>query len=345
MSGIPKQTSGVKTTSKETGQIYSKHLLALRDYWTPLKLWNLLHCELEKRRRTISTQAMPYVAVIDVTNACNLRCPGCPSGAGVYGRPKTMLDLGRLARFLDETGRYLLLASLYNWGETLLHPQAPEIVKMVHERRIFTSISTNLNIRNLDRLNAICDAGLDYLIISADGATPESYRKYRVGGDFELVLSNIKHVAEYRRSKMRSRPILEWQVLTFSHLEAELEQVESLAERLGVDRVNTKGPTAPRASSRHPKRCKVASTGVQKPVVCCGTTSFCRRTAGLRRAATYIIRKMILAISIKVLYPRLATTRGTERRASCSIPRLPASWTPNWTIHAYVVRSCMRSRI
>lgn len=214
MSGIPKQTSGVKTTSKETGQIYSKHLLALRDYWTPLKLWNLLHCELEKRRRTISTQAMPYVAVIDVTNTCNLRCPGCPSGAGVYGRPKTMLDLGRLARFLDETGRYLLLASLYNWGETLLHPQAPEIVKMVHERRIFTSISTNLNIRNLDRLNAICDAGLDYLIISADGATPESYRKYRVGGDFELVLSNIKHVAEYRRSKMRSRPILEWQVLT-----------------------------------------------------------------------------------------------------------------------------------
>ncbi len=234
-----------QTTQVETGQISSKHLLALRDYWTPARLWNLLQCEVEKRRRVLNTRAMPYVAVIDVTNACNLRCPGCPTGAGIYGRPKTLLDLGRLERFLDETGRYLLLANLYNWGETLLHPQAPDIVKMVHARRIFTSISTNLNIRNPDRLDAICDAGLDYLIISADGATPESYRKYRVGGDFDLVLSNIRHIVEHRRSKGRSRPILEWQVLTFGHLEPELEQVQALAERLGVDRVNRKGPTAP----------------------------------------------------------------------------------------------------
>ncbi len=231
----------------ETGRIYSKHWLALRRYATPVKLWNLLRCEWEKQRRVATAAAMPYTAVIDVTNVCNLRCPGCPTGAGIEGRARTLLDRDKLERFLDQAGRYLVMASLYNWGEPLLHPQAPEIVRLVHRRRIFTSISTNLNIRSTERLDAVCDAGLDYLIVSADGATAESYRRYRVGGDFDLVLRNIKHIVAYKRAKGTDRPLIEWQVLTFGHLEAELEQIRALASELGVDRVNRKGPTAPPA--------------------------------------------------------------------------------------------------
>jgi len=192
-----------------------KHLLALRDYWTPTKLYNIARCEIEKRFRVTHTRAMPYTATIDVTNACNLRCPGCPTGIGIVGRKKTMMDLHHLQIFLDQAGPYLVIAHLYNWGESLLHPQAVAIVKMIHDWRIFTSISSNLNIKDFSKIKAVCDAGLDHLIISADGATSDSYRKYRVGGDFELVLENIRRIVAYRKECGRRRPILEWKLLAF----------------------------------------------------------------------------------------------------------------------------------
>ena len=230
---------------RTNGSIALKHLLALRDYWTPLKIYNLILCEIEKRGQILNTHSMPYIAKIDVTNACNLRCPGCPTGAGILGRQKTVLDLNRLEKFLKETAKYLFIAHLYNWGETLLHPQAPEIVKMVHDRKIFTSISSNLNLKDFSKIEAVCEAGLDHIIISADGATEESYKKYRVGGNFELVLDNIRRLVAYRRSRKKTRPILEWQIVAFNYLESELERAFALAEELGVDWFTVRGPIAP----------------------------------------------------------------------------------------------------
>jgi MoaA/NifB/PqqE/SkfB family radical SAM enzyme len=235
----------VNSNLRNTGTLTRRHWIALRDYWTPRKLLNLAVCEAEKRMHVVSPRAMPYTATIDVTNACNLRCPGCPTGAGIVGRPKQMLDLDRLDRFLDETGKYLLITHLYNWGETLLHPRAAEIVERVHRRRIFTSISSNLNIRDFGVIERVCDAGLDHLIVSADGATAETYRRYRVRGDFELVKENVRRIVDYRQRKKRSRPILEWQILSFNYLEDELGAARELARELGVDWFRIKGPTTP----------------------------------------------------------------------------------------------------
>lgn len=235
----------VNANRKKAGSLTQRHWMALRDYWTPRKLLNLALCEAEKRMHVLNPRGMPYTATIDVTNSCNLRCPGCPTGAGIVGRPKQMLDLGRLERFLDETGKYLLIANLFNWGETLLHPHAAQIVEMVHRRRIFTSISSNLNIRDFGVIERVCDAGLDYLLISADGATAESYARYRVRGDFALVKENVRRIVDYRRRKNRLRPILEWQILSFNYLEEELDTAAALAQELGVDWFRVKGPTTP----------------------------------------------------------------------------------------------------
>lgn len=227
-----------------TGSVTLKHWLALRRYSTPRKLLNMALCEAEKRLRVASPRSMPYAATIDVTNACNLRCPGCPTGVGIQGRPKTLLSLEHVQKLLDEMSPYLLIANLYNWGETLLHRDAGAIVSAFHEARVFTSISSNMIVK-FDAIERVCDAGLDHLIISADGATRESYPVYRVGGDFDLLVENIKRTVELRRSRNRRTPIIEWQMLAFKHLEPELERARTLAEDLGVDWFNVKSPTAP----------------------------------------------------------------------------------------------------
>jgi MoaA/NifB/PqqE/SkfB family radical SAM enzyme len=109
--------------------------------------------------------------------------PGKQDGLGLKGRKSGYIDLGHIDKLLDETGEYLIIANLYNWGETLLHPAAAEIVKRFHERGIFTSISSNLNLRNFNTIKSVCDAGLDHIIISADGISESRYTEYRKGGN------------------------------------------------------------------------------------------------------------------------------------------------------------------
>lgn len=222
-----------------------RHLRAVLRYGSVRKLQNLALCEWEKARRVARPRSMPYSAPIDVTNACNLRCPHCPTGAGITGRPATMLRLETLSRFLHEVGDYLFMAHLFNWGETLLHPQAAEVIRLVHERRVFTSMASHLSVKRAGGMDDVVDAGLDHLIASIDGATSETYGAYRRRGNLELVLENLSRVLERRRKTRRRTPTVDWQFIVFRHNEHEIEKARALAQRMGVDTFTLKRPTAP----------------------------------------------------------------------------------------------------
>jgi len=80
-----------------------------------------------------------------------------------------------------------------NWrGEPLLHPNLCEMVKYakqigVHE----VLLNTNGLLLDRDIAYDLAIAGLDWLIISADGATKETYEKIRRGGNFEVLFKNL----------------------------------------------------------------------------------------------------------------------------------------------------------
>jgi MoaA/NifB/PqqE/SkfB family radical SAM enzyme len=210
--------------------------LAGIEYVTPAKLWNLVRCEYEKVRRVAYPKAFPYVAIIDVANKCNLRCPYCPTGLRLDGgRDKSFIDPLVVQQLVDEIGKYLLVCDFFNWGEPLLHPKIGELVEICHKAGIWTAISTNFNIRNKRVLEDLCDAGLDYLILSVDGATQESYEKYRNAGNFELVLENIAHIMDYRRRRNLQNPIVDWKYLVFKHNKHETRRAYEMAKELGVD--------------------------------------------------------------------------------------------------------------
>ena len=208
---------------------------ALLTYSTPAKLANLLLCEAEKKLRIIAPRSTPYRAIIDVSNACSLRCPYCPTGAREFGRKPGFLPMEHIEELMERVGRYLYIAFLYNWGEPLLHPDLPKIVAQVRSRNILTVISTNLNIRNPAKLEAVLDSGLDHLIVSIDGATQEVYSQYRVKGNLDLVLENLRYLVDYKRKIKRKNPTIEWQFLVFDHNRHEVEMARKLAGDIGVN--------------------------------------------------------------------------------------------------------------
>lgn len=218
---------------------------ALLQCSTPRKLFNLALCQVEKRTKPLNPRSHPYQANIDLSNACSLRCPYCPTGVREFGRKPGFIDPGQVAMLLDEFGDYLYIAYLYSWGEPLMHPKVAEIVAMVRSRRVITDISTHFNLKNRAVLEAVCDAGLDHLKLSIDGLTQEVYSRYRVGGKIDQVIENIGHVVDYKRRRGLRTPSVEWQFLVFDHNRHEVEGARELAGKLGVDVFRAKPGVVP----------------------------------------------------------------------------------------------------
>ena len=59
------------------------------------------------------------------------------------------------------------------------------MIRITREAGIRTGMSTNATLLDDKRADMLFDSGLDYLILAFDGATKETYQKYRVGAEFE----------------------------------------------------------------------------------------------------------------------------------------------------------------
>jgi len=179
----------------------------------------------------------PTHLFIDVTNICNLRCTLCPTGVGAPGRKKGIMPLETFKRIVREMQRYLISIDLFNWGEPLLNKQVYDMIRYAHRHHIVTSVSTNFNYFSDESAEDLISSGLDFLILSIDGASQETYEQYRVGGDFQKVINNIKILVERKRKLGSKHPFICWQFLVMRHNEHEVEIAKKMAEDLGVDTI------------------------------------------------------------------------------------------------------------
>lgn len=179
---------------------------------------------------------LPFILGIEPGNICNLRCPLCPTGAGGTELKKGFMELGLFKHVFDQLKNDLIAVNLFNWGEPLLNKDFTKMVRCVkdHDKDISVTTSTNLNINNKATLEGLIRSGIDEIIVSCDGATKESYEKYRVGGDFGLVMDNLKFlIAENNKLSGKTRII--WNFLVFKHNEHEITQAQEMARKLGVE--------------------------------------------------------------------------------------------------------------
>jgi radical SAM protein with 4Fe4S-binding SPASM domain len=184
-------------------------------------------------------RSYPTYLTIDPFSACNLKCPLCPTGNGRITIKKGKLQLDMFRHIVDEMGAYLYSIDMFNWGEPLLNKDVYEMIAYAHKRHIITSVSSNFHYFDEAAAEQMINSGLDYLILSIDGATQETYEKYRVGGDLATVLQNVRTLTETRRRLGRKTPYIFWQYLVFRHNEWEIEQARQIAMELGVDEFQT----------------------------------------------------------------------------------------------------------
>jgi MoaA/NifB/PqqE/SkfB family radical SAM enzyme len=197
------------------------------------KIKNYLFNISERKRRKSRLRSYPYNIVSDPTNIYTLRCPLCPTWQDHEGRPKGKMSIELFRSVIDETRHYLFTLNLCNWGEPLLNPALPEMIAYAKNYNIIVGLSTNLKILSENTGEAIATSGLDIMVISLDGASAETYSKYRTGGDSEAVIANIKKLLAFKK-EAKKFPLLIWQLLVNRYNEKEIEKAKAMAEGLGT---------------------------------------------------------------------------------------------------------------
>jgi MoaA/NifB/PqqE/SkfB family radical SAM enzyme len=204
-------------------------------HWTPKKLANILHAETELRLGRTTLRSYPYYYLIDICNACNLRCPLCSTGNDTIGRKQGMMSFKEYKTILDKVSDYALVVSLYNLGEPFLNRDIFKIIEYTSGKGITTNLSSNFNWPIPVDPKDIVRSGLEYIAASVDGVSQEAYQKYRVRGDIKEVFDNIRGLLAARKELKKKTPFVEWQYIVFKHNEHEMDEARRLAVELGVD--------------------------------------------------------------------------------------------------------------
>ena len=152
-----------------------------------------------------------------------------------------MLDFDLFRQVIDEAGPSLGRIDFFNYGEAFLHKRAIEMCEYIKSRfpHVYLYTSTNGLAFTEEQARRLVRSGIDEVTFSIDGATPESYVKYRQRGRFDVAIANLRAMADEKRAGGRDLPFLNWRYIlfTWNDSDAEMDDARRLAADIGVDRL------------------------------------------------------------------------------------------------------------
>lgn len=185
----------------------------------------------------LTSNRLPYpdsVYIEPVSNLCQLKCPLCPVGAQLLMHDRIIMPMETFKIILDKMP-FLGTIELYRSGEPFLNPELPAMIRYAHNRDIKMVISTHFSFSKPDIFfEDLVASGLEKLVVSLDGASQESYSRYRSGGDYDLAMSNIKKLIAAKTSARSKKPEIIWQFLVNKFNEHEIATAQGIADALKI---------------------------------------------------------------------------------------------------------------
>lgn len=138
----------------------------------------------------------------DIVHGCQLRCVGCPNSTL---KPKISFiapgDFLTCLKNVDVV--HVRWFRLFNYGEPLLHPDVPGLLRMISRAPWYArivEISTNAQHHNFPALEEIFKTRvMTQLVVSCDGdGTPAEYERLRTPSKWPKFIEFIAKAKEYR---------------------------------------------------------------------------------------------------------------------------------------------------
>ncbi len=185
-----------------------------------------------------SKEDLPKRIQLEACSLCQLNCPECMARRYEKQAPKDWLGYLKFddfKKFVDDN-EFINEIELANKGEIFLNPELDEIIKYAYYKDVYLTATTGVNLNNVSEktLENLVKYKFSILFIALDGATPETYKIYRRGGDFNRVIDNIKKINYYKKKYSSEYPKLVWQFIPFGHNEHEIDLAKQKAKELNM---------------------------------------------------------------------------------------------------------------
>ena len=145
----------------------------------------------------INFDERPYIAIWEVTQACDLACMHCRACAQPKRHPLELsTDEGK--RLIDQIGAMQVPVFVLTGGDPIKRPDLFELIGYANEigvRVSLTPSATPLLTRNI--VHGLKDRGLARLAVSLDGSNREMHDAFRgVSGSFDRTMETIEWAGE-----------------------------------------------------------------------------------------------------------------------------------------------------
>jgi hypothetical protein len=195
-------------------------------------------------QRALDVAPIPGRLYIECTAACNISCfqACCAPETGITRtRQAGMLDFDLFTRVVDEAGPSLGRIDFFNYGEAFLHKRAIEMCAYIKQKfpHIYLYTSTNGLAFTEEKARQLAHTGIDEVTFSLDGASQETYARYRQRGKFDVAIANLRALIDEKAKSRRDVPFINWRYILFNwnDSDAEMERARRMADDLGVDRL------------------------------------------------------------------------------------------------------------
>jgi len=202
----------------------------------------------EENPQNLKPGSFPLHLDIEVTSACNLKCPFC---ATTYSKFENgFMKWETVKKILDEAGENGLYACKFNFRGEPLHKDIGRFISYAKKKRIIdVFFNTNAVLLTEDMAKMLIDSGLDRLTVSFEGFEKTLYERNRTGAKFEEVVTNIERLRNLREKACRNKPKIRIQAVLVPELKDRLseyvsfwkdkvDQVSYNEMELSVDTVN-----------------------------------------------------------------------------------------------------------
>jgi radical SAM protein with 4Fe4S-binding SPASM domain len=181
----------------------------------------------DENPKNLDPGPFPLHLDIEVTSACNLKCPFC---ATTYSRFKDgFMKWETVKKILDEAGEEGLYACKFNFrGEPLLHKDIGRFISYAKKKGIIdVFFNTNAVLLTEDKAKMLIDSGLDRLTVSFEGFERTIYEKNRTGAKFEEVVANVLRLMDIRERLGSKKPKIRVQAVLIPELKDHLGEYVS----------------------------------------------------------------------------------------------------------------------
>jgi MoaA/NifB/PqqE/SkfB family radical SAM enzyme len=184
-------------------------------------------------------KVVPNKIRIETSTFCQLKCPSCPNASGNDSFKKVVghgsLKFSAFKKILDDNP-WVIEIELANYGEIFLNHDLLEIIRYAYNKKVRLTAGGGANLNYIDErvIEGLVKYKFHYINCAIDGATNETYNKYRIKGDFNKIMENIKRINHYKVKYNSQYPLLTWQFVILGHNEHELPIAREKANDLNM---------------------------------------------------------------------------------------------------------------